>query len=48
MATIKDAKTIMNVANVSPIKVFLHWAFFYLHFFIWLILIASFGIIAEF
>ena len=48
MATVKDAKIIMNVANDSPIKVFFSYAFFYLHFFVWLILIASFGIVAEF
>lgn len=48
MANIKDAKVIMNVANDSQVKVFLSNTLFYLHFFIWLILIASFGIIAEF
>ena len=48
MATIKDAKVIMNIPNVSPIKLFFHWTLFYLHFFFWLVLIAGFGIIAEF
>jgi hypothetical protein len=48
MATIKDARVIMNVAQTSPNNVFFHWVFFYLHFFFWLILIACFGIIAEF
>ncbi|MBI2995429.1 MAG: hypothetical protein HYY52_01800 [Candidatus Melainabacteria bacterium] len=48
MATIKDAKIIMNISNVSPIKIFFHNVFFYLHLFFWLILIACFGIIAEF
>ena len=48
MATVKDAKTIMNTSNLSAVKVFFHWTFFYLHFFFWLLLIASFGIIAEF
>jgi len=48
MATIKDAKVIMNVSQDSAIKVFFHWVLFYLHFFFWLILIACFGIIAEF
>ena len=48
MATIKDAKVIMNVGSISLIKAFLHNTFFYLHFFIWLVLIACFGIVAEF
>lgn len=48
MATIKDAKVIMSAANTSFNKVFFHNVFFYLHFFIWLVLIACFGIIAEF
>lgn len=48
MANIKDAKVIMNTSNTSLIKNFLHNTFFYLHFFIWLVLIACFGIIAEF
>ena len=48
MATIKDAKVIMNTSNASLIKVFLHNTFFYLHFFFWLVLIACFGIVAEF
>jgi len=48
MATIKDAKVIMNIAKDSPIKVFMHNVVFYLHFFFWLVLIACFGIVAEF
>lgn len=48
MANIKDAKVIMNIANDSLIKVFFKNTFFYLHFLFWLILIASFGIVAEF
>lgn len=48
MANIKDAKVIMNIANDSLIKVFMNNVLFYLHFFFWLILIASFGIVAEF
>lgn len=48
MANIKDAKVVMNIPNISPIKTFFSWAFFYLHFFMWLILIACFGIVAEF
>ena len=48
MANIKDAKVIMNVAKDSPIKIFFNLTFFYLHFFVWLIIIACFGIIAEF
>ena len=48
MATIKDAKVIMNVASTSLVTVFVHNVFFYLHFFFWLILIACFGIVAEF
>lgn len=48
MATIKDAKVIMNAANIPEVKVFLYNTFFYLHFFFWLILIACFGIVAEF
>ena len=48
MATVKDAKTIMNVADVSFIKVFMSNVVFYLHFFFWLVLIACFGIVAEF
>lgn len=48
MATIKDAKVIMNTANTSLIKVFMHNVLFYFHFLFWLILIACFGIVAEF
>ena len=48
MATIKDAKVIMNVAQSSTNEVFLHWVLFFLHFLFWLILIACFGIVAEF
>ena len=48
MATIKDAKVIMNIPDVSTVKKFLYNTFFYLHFFFWLVLIACFGIIAEF
>lgn len=48
MATIKDAKVIMNIAKTSPINLIFHWTFFYLHFFFWLVLIACFGIVAEF
>ena len=48
MANIKDAKIIMNIAKTPLIKVFFNWVFFYLHFFVWLILIACFGIVAEF
>ena len=48
MANIKDAKVIMNVADVSTVRKFLYNTFFYLHFFFWLVLIACFGIIAEF
>ena len=48
MATIKDAKVLMNISKTSPVAVFFHYTFFYLHFFFWLILIACFGIIAEF
>lgn len=48
MATIKDAKVIMNVADASTVKKFVYNTFFYLHFFVWLVLIACFGIVAEF
>ncbi|MBI1859163.1 MAG: hypothetical protein HYR97_08650 [Candidatus Melainabacteria bacterium] len=48
MANIKDAKIWLNVKKESPIKLVYSFVFFYLHFFIWLLLIASFGIIAEF
>lgn len=48
MATIKDAKVIMNIADTSQVRVFMYNVFFYLHFFVWLVLIACFGIVAEF
>lgn len=48
MSTIKDAKIWLQVKKESPVKLIFHWAFFYFHFFIWLVLIACFGIIAEF
>ncbi|MBI3590669.1 MAG: hypothetical protein HY094_04735 [Candidatus Melainabacteria bacterium] len=48
MATVKDAKTIMNTSSTSLVIRFLSNTFFYLHFFMWLVLIACFGIIAEF
>ncbi|GEM_PF-2353763 len=48
MATIKDAKVIMGVKDISTVKLFLNWTVFYLHFFFWLVLIACFGIVAEF
>ena len=48
MATIKDAKTIMSTKEISPISLFFSWVFFYFHFFVWLVLIACFGIVAEF
>lgn len=48
MANIKDAKVIMNIAKTSFPKVLFNNVFFYLHFFFWLVLIACFGIVAEF
>ncbi len=48
MATVKDAKLIMKDQSKTPLQVFFSFAFFYLHFFIWLMLIACFGIVAEF
>ncbi len=48
MATVKDAKTVMNNSTTSPNMIFCHFALFYLHFFFWLVLIACFGIVAEF
>lgn len=48
MATVKDAKTVMTSKEISPIKLFFHWVLFYFHFFFWLVLIACFGIVAEF
>lgn len=48
MATTKDAKIWLQVKKESPIKMIFNFTFFYLHFFIWLLLIGSFGIIAEF
>ncbi len=48
MSTVKDAKYVMNAENISPIKLFFSYTLFYLHFFIWLLVIASFGVIAEF
>ena len=48
MATVKDAKVIMSTSKASLITVFFSNVFFYLHFFFWLVLIAGFGIIAEF
>lgn len=47
MSTVKDAKYVMG-GSISPIKLFFSYTLFYLHFFIWLLLIASFGVIAEF
>ncbi len=48
MATVKDAKLIAKDPKATPIGTFFSFTFFYLHFFIWLILIACFGIVAEF
>ena len=48
MSTVKDAKYVMGEMNVSPLRLIFHNVIFYLHFFIWLLLIASFGVIAEF
>ena len=48
MSTVKDAKYVMVTETISPIKLFFSYVLFYLHFFIWLIVIASFGVIAEF
>ena len=48
MATVKDAKIWLGVKKESPVKLIFSWTFFWLHFFFWLMLIASFGIIAEF
>ncbi len=47
MATIKDAKQII-AEKLPPVKILFSYVFFYLHFFIWLMIIACFGIIAEF
>lgn len=47
MATTKDAK-LDTPKQESPFKLIFNFTFFYLHFFIWLLLIACFGIIAEF
>lgn len=47
MATTKDAKLI-TPKKESPFKLIFNFVFFYLHFFLWLILIAGFGLIAEF
>jgi len=48
MANIKDAKIWLNLPNVSQIKIFFSYTLFFLHFFVWLLLIACFGIVAEF
>lgn len=48
MATVKDAKLIAKDQTKTPVDVFFSFTFFYLHFFIWLMLIACFGIVAEF
>ncbi len=48
MATVKDAKTIMVTSKASLISIFFSFTFFYVHFFFWLVLIACFGIVAEF
>lgn len=47
MATTKDAK-FDTPKDESPLKVIFSFTLFYVHMFIWLIVIACFGIIAEF
>jgi hypothetical protein len=48
MATVKDAKLIAKDTSKTQVQIFFSFTFFYLHFFFWLILIACFGIVAEF
>ena len=48
MATTKDAKLVTPTEKVSTYKIIFSFAFFYLHLFFWLLMIACFGIIAEF